>query len=67
MRFNDFGVSFPAWKLYRALGKRHLPFAGGFAEQPAWLMEDIATLEFMAYALEMQEQMQEQEIDAENA
>jgi len=33
------------WRIYRALGRRHLPYAGGFLDQPADIMNDIILLD----------------------
>lgn len=42
---NDLEGGYRAWLLWRAHDKKVLPFAGGFLEQPAALMDDILAIE----------------------
>ncbi len=43
--FHDLEIAYPVWLRWRALGKTHLPYGGGFLEQPEWLMDDLLTLD----------------------
>lgn len=40
-----FDRAFPYWTNYRALGGKHLPYRGGFLEQPDMLMDDILEID----------------------
>ena len=37
--------SFDIWLRWRVLEKKHLPYTGGFADQPEALMQDIILLD----------------------
>lgn len=38
-------MAFPHWTKYRALGGKHLPYGGGFLEQPEHLMDVIMEID----------------------
>jgi len=37
--------NYEIWRIWRALGRRHLPYAGGFLDQPADTMDSIILLD----------------------
>lgn len=40
-----FHRAFPHWQKYRALGGKHLPYQGGFLQQPEGLLEDVLEID----------------------
>lgn len=40
-------LSFKIWKFWRSVGFRVPLFSGGILDYPDWLMEDIATLNWL--------------------
>lgn len=41
----DFDKAFPHWAEYRALNGKHLPYQGGFLDQPDQLMNNILEID----------------------
>jgi len=40
-----FSKALPDWLKYRALGGKHLPYRGGFLQQPNGVMDDILEID----------------------
>ena len=54
VEIKNLNASWWNWLVWRFFDKSVLPFSGGFMEQPAWIIDDMMTIDAEYYRLKEQ-------------